>query len=202
MILRAIKKLRCKVCKYQWAPEKPSLPKAHPTYRCPFCGYALAKEKERKNFDKYKCRNDECPKWLNEQKRYRHRAYNFEPEKLQISMPEKEPVNINNSHYSSFIIGKTMDFYISLGLSLRQTVRAIKQSWNVSLSRETIQNWSVSLAHKLAPAIPELDLPLSGIVAIDETYIKIKGHWHYLFTAIDGNNGCVIAQHLSKKPGC
>ena len=191
-------KLQCKVCKHQWAPNKPKSDKAHPTYRCPFCGYALAKEKERKNFVKYKCRNDDCPKWIKEHKRYRYRAYNFEPEKLKVSTPDKEPVNLNKSHYSSFIIAKAMDFYIGLGLSLRQSVRAIKMTWNVSLSRESIQNWSVSLAHRLAPIIPKLNLPLSGVVAIDETYIKIKGKWHYLFTAIDGNNGCLIAQHLSE----
>lgn len=191
-------KLQCKICKHQWAPERPKLPKAHPTYRCPFCGYALTKEKERKNFTKYKCRNDDCSKWLQEHKRYRFRAFNFEPEKLEVSTPNKEPVNINNSHYGSFIISKAMDFYIGLGLSLRQSVRALKQSWNVSLSRESIQNWSVSLAHRLAPIIPKLNLPLSGVVAVDETYIKIKGKWHYLFTAIDGTNGSIIAQHLSE----
>jgi len=60
------------------------------------------------------------------------------------------------------------------------------------------RNWIVSLAYRLGPKIKELDLPLSGIVAVDETYIKVKGSWHYLFTAIDGKNGCIIAQHLSR----
>ncbi|AZR73219.1 hypothetical protein BBF96_07375 [Anoxybacter fermentans] len=91
-----------------------------------------------------------------------------------------------------------MDFYIGLGLSLQQTVQAIKLTWQVSLSKEIIQKWTVSLAAKLAPLIPKLPLPLSGIVAIDETYIRVKGKWHYLFTAIDGKHGFVITQHLSK----
>ncbi|RCW50514.1 DDE-type integrase/transposase/recombinase [Halanaerobium sp. MA284_MarDTE_T2] len=91
-----------------------------------------------------------------------------------------------------------MDFYVGLGLSLRQTKRALKLAYNVSPSAQTIQNWTVSLAYRLGPKINDLDLPLSGIVAVDETYIKIKGSWHYLFTAIDGKNGCIIAQHLSK----
>ncbi|TDP12315.1 DDE-type integrase/transposase/recombinase [Halanaerobium congolense] len=91
-----------------------------------------------------------------------------------------------------------MDFYVGLGLSLRQTKRALKLAYNVSPSAQTIQNWTVSLAHRLGPKIKDLDLPLSGIVAVDETYIKVKGSWHYLFTAIDGKNGCIIAQHLSK----
>ena len=138
-------KFKCKLCTHQWAPEKPEeRPKNHPTYRCPFCGYALSKEKKRKHFTKYKCRNDNCKKWVNEHKRYRYRAYDVSP------------------------------------------------------AAQTIQNWTVSLAYRLAPKINDLDLPLSGIVAVDETYIKIKGSWHYLFTAIDGKNGCVIAQHLSE----
>jgi transposase-like protein len=78
------------------------------------------------------------------------------------------------------------------------TKRALKLAYNVSPSAQTIQNWTVSLACRLGPKINDLDLPLSGIVAVDETYIKIKGSWHYLFTAIDGKNGCIIAQHLSR----
>ncbi|WP_164730864.1 DDE-type integrase/transposase/recombinase [Anoxybacter fermentans] len=50
----------------------------------------------------------------------------------------------------------------------------------------------------MAPLIPKLPLPLSDIVAIDEIYVKIKGKWHCLFTAIDGKHGFVIIQHLSK----
>ena len=191
-------KVQCKVCKHQWAPEKPVQPKAHPTYRCPYCNYALSKEKRRKHFTKYKCKNNECSKWVKHGKRYRFRAFDFEPDELQSSTPEKAPVNLANSHYGSFIIAKAVDFYISLGLSLRQTVRAIKQTWQVSVSRESIQKWTVSLAFKLAPLIAKLPLPLSGTVAIDETYIKVKGKWHYLFTAIDAKRGFIIAQHLSK----
>ncbi len=37
-------KLQCKVCDYQWAPNKPLTPKNHSTYRCPYCEYALSKE--------------------------------------------------------------------------------------------------------------------------------------------------------------
>ena len=191
-------KFQCKVCDHQWAPEKPGQPKNHPTYRCPFCGYALSKEKERKHFTKYKCRNDDCSKWKNEHKRYRYRAYDFDVENLEVSRPDKEPVNLDHSQYGQFIISKAMDFYVGLGLSLRQSKRALKLAYDVSPSAQTIQNWTVSLAHRLGPKIKDLDLPLSGIVAVDETYIKIKGNWHYLFTAIDGKNGCIIAQHLSK----
>lgn len=192
-------KFQCKVCNHQWAPENPNeRPKNHPTYRCPFCGYALSKEKERKHFTKYKCRNDECDKWQNEHKRYRYRAYDFDVDDLEVSRPDKEPVNLDHSHYGNFIISKAMDFYVGLGLSLRQTKRALKLAYDVSPSAQTIQNWTVSLAYRLGPKIQDIDLPLSGIVAVDETYIKIKGSWHYLFTAIDGENGCVIAQHLSE----
>ncbi|HKL41162.1 MAG TPA: DDE-type integrase/transposase/recombinase [Clostridia bacterium] len=192
-------KFQCKVCDHQWAPEKPEQrPKTHPTYRCPFYGYALSKEKERKNFTKYKCRNDDCSKWENEHKRYRYRAYDFDADDLEVSRPDKEPVNLDHSQYGNFIISKAMDFFIGLGLSLRQTSRALKLAFNVSPSAQTIQNWTVSLAYRLGPKIKELDLPLSGIVAVDETYIKVKGSWHYLFTAIDGKNGCIIAQHLSR----
>ena len=52
-------------------------------------------------------------------------------------------------------------------------------------------------AVKLTPLLKLIPLPLSGIVVIDETYIKVKGKWHYLFTACDGLRGFIISQHLS-----
>ncbi|AIS52003.1 transposase [Thermoanaerobacter kivui] len=48
--LEGFQKLQCKVCKHQWAPGRPAPKKFHPTYRCPFYGYALSKDKTRKNF--------------------------------------------------------------------------------------------------------------------------------------------------------
>jgi len=102
-------KLQCKVCDHQWAPDKPRAPKNHPTYRCPYCGYALSKEKEKQNFDKYKCRNDNCSKWQNDNQRYRYRAFNFDPDKLTNSQLNTKPVNLDNSHYEKFIISRAID---------------------------------------------------------------------------------------------
>ena len=190
-------KLQCKVCKHQWAPGKPSPKKSHPIYRCPFCGYALAKVKTRKNFSVFKCRNDNCPKWLNQKRRYRFRAFDVNFEELSCSSPTASTVNLANSRFSSFLIANTVNFYVGLGLSLRQTVFAVKHIWQVQISYETVHNWVVSLASNLAPFVKSIYLPLSGVVVIDETYIKVKGKWHYLFTAFDGLRGFIISQHLS-----
>lgn len=190
-------KFRCKVCKHQWAPEKPAPKKNHPTYRCPFCGYALIQDKRRKNFLIFKCRNDNCPKWVKHHRRYRFRAFDFDPEGLECASPAHSPVNLAKSRFSPFLIAQAINLYISLGLSLRQAAFAIKQFWQVQVSYETIQSWMVSLAAKLAPLVKLIPLPLSGIVVIDETYVKVKGKWHYLFTACDGLRGFIISQHLS-----
>jgi transposase-like protein/rubredoxin len=190
-------KLQCKVCKHQWAPEKPAPKKNHPTYRCPFCGYALSKDKRRKNFAVFKCRNDNCPKWVKHHRRYRFRAFDFDPDELECASPTNAPVNLARSRFSPFLIAQAVNLYISLGLSLRQAACAIKQFWQVQVSYETIQTWVVSLASKLAPLVKLIPLPLSGIVVIDETYVKVKGKWHYLFTACDGLRGFIISQHLS-----
>ncbi len=127
----------------------------------------------------------------------RYRAFNLDPNKLTNSQLNTNPVNLDNSHYEKFIISRAVDFYIGLGLSLRQTKRAIEQAWKVSVSRETIQNWGLSLAHQMSDVITELNLPLSEVVAVDETYIKVKGNRYYPFAAIDGYNSFIIAQHLS-----
>lgn len=190
-------KLQCKVCSHQWTPDKPKSKKNRPTYRCPYCNYALIQDKSRKSFTIFKCRNDNCPKWIKQGERYRFRAYDFEPDKLECSKPAKPSVNLANSHFGPFVISCAANLYISLGLSLREAARAFKMFWQINISYETIQSWMISLAANLAPLIKRIPLPLSGIVVIDETYIKIKGNWHYMFTACDGLKGFIISQHIS-----
>lgn len=71
----------------------------------------------------------------------------------------------------------TVNLYVGLGLSLRQTVSAVKQIWQVQVSRETVQNWVVSLASKLAPLVKSIHLPLSGLVVIGVKATRIPiGH--------------------------
>ncbi|MDI3534633.1 MAG: hypothetical protein PWQ82_998, partial [Thermosediminibacterales bacterium] len=150
-----------------------------------------------KNFTIFKCRNDNCPKWVRQHRRYRFRAYDFDPKELECASPINAPVNLAKSRFGPFLIAQAVNLYISLGLSLRQAASAINQFWQVQVSYETIQTWVVSLASKLAPLVKLIHLPLSGIVVIDETYIKVKGKWHYLFTAFDGLRGFIISQHIS-----
>ncbi|MEQ6359709.1 hypothetical protein V7D15_08365 [Thermoanaerobacter thermohydrosulfuricus] len=121
-------KLQCKVCNHQWAPEKPAPKKNHPTYRCPFCGHALIQDKHRKNFLVFKCRNDNCPKWVKEHRRYRFKAFDFYPDKLACASHVNAPVNLAKSHFGPFLICQAVNLYISLGLSLRQAARLTSSS--------------------------------------------------------------------------
>jgi len=48
---------RCKVCSKTFATGKYSITT---TFRCPHCNRVLDKIKERKSYNIYKCRNDNC----------------------------------------------------------------------------------------------------------------------------------------------
>lgn len=56
---RVSQKYRCRVCHHQWSERttKRRGSKYHPSYLCPWCGYALVLKHQRKEFDVFICRD-------------------------------------------------------------------------------------------------------------------------------------------------
>lgn len=81
---------------------------------------------------------------------------------------------------------------IGLGLSFRQAQRNLWALWQVNISPEAIRQWLLAVAVQLAPLLNRIPPPLSGCIAVDETYIRIRGRWFYLFTAMDPMRGHIL----------
>jgi transposase-like protein len=153
--------------------------------------------KHRTEFDLYRCPNIDCHGREVIGKRYKWRHYLWEPEDLQVSKPQKPVVDLHRVRFGGQVLAQAVHSVVGLGLSLRQAQQNLWASWQCRVSHEAIRQWILTLAYQVAPLLEKLPLPLSGTVAVDETYVRVRGRWHYLFTAVDGQHGHVLAMHLS-----
>jgi IS6 family transposase len=100
-------------------------------------------------------------------------------------------------HFNVEIILLTVRWYLQYRLSYRDLVEMMSER-GVSISHTTIMRW----VHQYAPEIehrirPHLK-PVNDSWRCDETYIKLKGHWTYLYRAVD-STGKTIDFMLSEK---
>ena len=202
----AFHKVRCKICGFQTAPERP---KRMPAFFCPYCGRALEKVKERKDFHVYKCRNKHCPYRRNKNLRaeavklganpkaisYIYRDFHPSLDELQLLHPHKPKVDFAQIRHTTACVALAVTFHIHMGLSLRETAHWLKQLYGLSISHQTVANWTQSVAFLLTSTTQVTSD--AGILTGDETFIRIAGKNAYWNVSYDPQSARVVVHHVS-----
>jgi len=92
-----------------------------------------------------------------------------------------------NSHNGAFpqeIILTGVRWYVAYPLSTRH-VEALMLERGVHVDHSTINRWAVKYSPQLEEAFHRRKRPVWVSWRMDETYIKIKGQWYYLYRAVD-----------------
>jgi putative transposase len=75
-------------------------------------------------------------------------------------------------------------FYVRYGVSYRD-LEEIMAERGVSVDYATLNRWVVSYSPFIASEAKKCKQSVAGSWRMDETYIKVKGQWTYLYRAID-----------------
>jgi transposase-like protein len=87
-------------------------------------------------------------------------------------------------HYDGQIIIRCVSWYTSFKLSLRDLVIMMADR-GITLTHTTILRWVQHYLPEFQKRWSRYARPVGGSWRMDETYIKVKGSWVYLYRAVD-----------------
>ena len=107
-------------------------------------------------------------------------------------------LDFKGKHFSKEVILMAVRWYVAYSLSYRDTEELIRER-GVIVDHATLNRWVIQYAPLLEKAFRRrYKRPVCKSWRMDETYIKVKGVWHYLYRAVD-KNGETVDFMLSEK---
>jgi putative transposase len=94
------------------------------------------------------------------------------------------PVSFKGAHFPPDIILMGVRWYVAYPLSYRH-VEELMEERGVPVDHATIQRWVVKYSAQLEEAFHRRKRPVGRSWRMDETYIRVKGAWRYLYRAVD-----------------
>ena len=106
-------------------------------------------------------------------------------------------VSFSGRHYPKFIILQCVRWYVSYALSYRNIEEMMKER-GFEIDHATLNRWVLHYAPLLEEKSRKYKYTVERSWRMDETYIKIKGKWCYLYRAVD-KFGKTVEFMISKK---
>src|SRR5262245_575911 len=93
-------------------------------------------------------------------------------------------VSFKGAHFPSEIILTGVRWYVAYPLSTRH-VEELMLERGVHVDHATINRWVIKYSPQLEAAFHRRKRPVWVSWRMDETYIRVKGEWRYLYRAVD-----------------
>src|SRR5262252_11117793 len=109
-------------------------------------------------------------------------------------------ISFKGAHFPPDIILMGVRWYVAYPLSYRH-VEELLEERGVPIDHATIQRWVVKYSPLLEEAFHRRKRPVWISWRMDETYIKVKGQWYYLYRAVDKTGQTIdflLTEHRDK----
>lgn len=93
-------------------------------------------------------------------------------------------VNFKGAHFPKSVILYAVFFYVRYSVSYRD-LQEILAERGVDVDHATLNRWVVRYSPQIAEQAQKRKRRTLGSWRVDETYIKVKGTWTYLYRAVD-----------------
>src|SRR5690242_4688380 len=114
-----------------------------------------------------------------------------------MAEPTSAPEPFKGRHFDREIIILCVRWYLTFKLSSRDLVQMMAER-GIALARTTILRWVQRYVPEFEKRWSRYARPLGDSWRVDETYIKVKGQWVYLYRAVD-KQGRTVDFLLSKR---
>lgn len=99
-------------------------------------------------------------------------------------------VSFKGKHYVKSIILMAVRWYIAYSLSYRDIEELLLER-GLKIDHTTVHRWVVEYSPKLAESFKSKKKSTGSSWRMDETYVKVKGTWMYLYRAVDKNGNTI-----------
>lgn len=93
-------------------------------------------------------------------------------------------IDFKGVHYPKSVILYAVFFYVRYAVSYRDLEEILAER-GVTVDHATLNRWVVTFAPLIADRAQARKRPTANSWRMDETYIKVKGRWTYLYRAVD-----------------
>ena len=97
---------------------------------------------------------------------------------------------IKRMHYPLEVMLTCVRWYVAYPLSLRH-IEEMMAERGVVVDHATVHRWSLKIVPVLSEVCRRRKRSVGKSWRMDETYIKIRGHWRYLYRAVDQDGDTV-----------
>jgi putative transposase len=108
-------------------------------------------------------------------------------------------ISFKGTHFPNDVILYAVFFYVSYGVSYRD-LEEIMEERGVNVYHATLNRWVIRYAPAIAAKAHSQKRNTNRSWRMDETYIKAKGKWVYLYRAVDCQ-GAIKEQRFKRTIG-
>ena len=103
-------------------------------------------------------------------------------------------ISFKGRHHQQDIILQCVRWYVAYSLSYRD-LEELMQERGYAVDHSTVQRWVVHYAPRIEEAFRKNKKRAGNRWRLDETYVKIKGEWRYLYRAVDKQGNTAGTTH-------
>ena len=86
--------------------------------------------------------------------------------------------------FEAWRIIQALSWYLRYPLSYRDLEEMFKER-GFEVDHSSVNRWMLAYASMIGKRLRQFRKPHCGSIRVDETYVKIRGQWRYLYRAID-----------------
>src|SRR3954449_7221180 len=103
---------------------------------------------------------------------------------IALKLKRQASGDFKGRHFEATLIVQAVSWYLRYALSYRDIEEMLLER-GLEGDHSTINRWVLAYAPAIERRLRRFRQPHCGSVRIDETYVRIRGQWRYLYRAID-----------------
>jgi putative transposase len=107
-----------------------------------------------------------------------------------VEVSGAEDAVFKGRHFDQSVILLCVRWYLAYNLSLRNLEEMMAER-GISVDHATVHRWTIHYAPLLLEQFNRRRRAVTNRWHVDETYVKVRGQWRYLYWAIDSNGDTV-----------